>query len=81
MLPHYRYRRIRQIRSDEELGRHETYGLQIWQCSADADKLLCTIPDVSTEAAFVQSLAEQCTRLGVQPIHIYEILENVLGAR
>lgn len=61
-----------------EIGKYITYGIRGmrkrshgWACEVD-------IEDISTDGHFVRCLAETCTRMELDPIHLRDVIEDVL---
>lgn len=60
------------------VGKYITYGIRGmrkypcgWACEAD-------IKDISTDGHFVRCLAETCTRMELDPIHLRDVVEDAL---
>lgn len=58
----------------EELGRYESYGIRVVRHG----RVVLRLSDVSTEAARVISLCRRCTKGQLDPIHLRDVLEDVL---
>ena len=71
-----RYKIIRELIEDEELGSFESYGILAVD---SADKEIFRISDISTDAASLSDLIEQCNRGGVSLLHIHDIVEDFLS--
>lgn len=61
-----------------EVGKYITYGIRGmrkkpggWVCEVD-------IGDISTDGHLVRCLAETCTRFELDPIHLHDIVEDML---
>ncbi|MBQ5321172.1 MAG: hypothetical protein J6K88_03825 [Oscillospiraceae bacterium] len=64
------YKCVEQRIKSEENGEYRSYGIRV-----SRDKV---IEDVSTDKNFVEALTEKLNRLKVDPIHIYDVLEDEL---
>ncbi len=72
--PKYRYT-IRKDRLTAEDGSLYTgYGIEIWE----AGRRIKSVPDIFLHISDAEELAELCNRLGLDPIHFSEVVENQL---
>lgn len=63
------------IPGPDGLGR-TSYGLELWQYEADTRRRLTTIPDISLQKPPLLLLAIRCTAMQLDPIHLWDILED-----
>lgn len=61
-----------------EIGAYQSYGLNVVAEQAGAETLLAVVEDISVDKAFVQALAEMFEQGQLEPIHLMDVLENVL---
>lgn len=61
-----------------EIGAYRSYGLKVVAKEADLETIVLTIPDISPDKAFVAFLAEAFEREQLEPIHLPDVLENML---
>lgn len=61
-----------------DIGTYHSYGLKVVAGKEDAETTLLTVPDISTDKAFVASLAETFAREQPEPVHLPDLLEDVL---
>lgn len=52
------------------------YGIEVWENQTDS--LICAIEDVFTSRCQAKELAELCNRLELDPIHLYDVIEDAL---
>lgn len=69
-----RYSAKREVINSEEFGEYITYGIQIY----NDGELIREISDVSTSERKVADLCECCNRLKLDPIHIDDVIEDIL---
>lgn len=60
------------------LGRYRTFGLRVLRSEAEEDRELMILPDVSTDFAFTLRLASLFTRKQLSPLHLLDVLEDLL---
>lgn len=60
------------------LGRYRTFGLRILQSESEGDQEVMVLPDISTNFEFILRLASLCTRKQLNPLHILDVLEDLL---
>jgi len=61
---------------DEEIGWHTTYGIKVY----DSNNMeVMSISDVNINESFVNKLCEICTRIQLDPIHLYDVIEDSLA--
>lgn len=61
-----------------DFGHYHSFGLQVGSLEHGVYTALTTIPDVSTDREFVRSLARQFTACQLDPIHLMDVLEDIL---
>ncbi len=55
-----------------------TYGIDVFDITYESPILLFQINDISIDKATVEELIHNCNILNASPIHIYEIIEDIL---
>lgn len=60
------------------LGSYQTFGLQICRIDPCIDEEIMRIPDISANYIFVLRLAELFTRKQLDPLHLLDVLEDLL---
>lgn len=70
----YNYAVCKDSLFSDEMGYYETYGIQC--CNNGSEKVLITISDISCDYNLVNELADDFTAYQLNPIHIYEAVEN-----
>lgn len=65
------------ITSDGE--KHKTYGIRAYR--KDAKQWVCDafVEDISSDMYLVMQLAESCTRLELDPVHLRDVVEDAIG--
>lgn len=61
--------------NSDGLGIYASFGMQILDKCGD---ILLFISDVSPNKQFVQALCNLCTHHQLSPIHIYDVIEDIL---
>lgn len=61
-----------------DVGSYQSYGLKVVAKRENAEALLMVVPDISVDRAFVASLAETFEREQLEPVHLSDVLEDVL---
>ena len=79
-LPTYRYAAVRQVRRLEDVGRYVTYGLFAYRKQSGVWRVVAGISDVSTERQAVRRLARVCTEGNLDPVHLFDVVEDFLGS-
>ena len=59
-------------------GRYRTFGLRVLREDAEGDRELMILPDVSTDFEFTLRLASLFTRKQLSPLHLLDVLEDLL---
>lgn len=61
-----------------DVGAYQSYGLNVVAEEAGAETLLSVIQDISVDRAFVEALAQTFEQQQLEPIHLPDVLEDVL---
>ncbi len=69
----YNYKCIEQKLFDEDIGNYITYGIEI----TDGNKI---VNDVSCNKDKANTIIKLLNQYQVSPIHLYEIIEDILSA-
>ena len=70
----YKYITIQGVFYHPDIGTYTSYGLKAMR----EGKEILAIPDVSLNKEFVESLATRCTDLQLDPIHLFDVVEDAL---
>ena len=70
----YQYRSVPETASDPHIGTFETYGLEI----LDDGDIVGVQHDVAVDGALVDTIARKCTEEQVEPVHIMDVILNML---
>ena len=62
----------------KKLAAHPSYGIGVNANVENKWVQLLFIPDVSTSGEFASALAAKCTRLQLSPLHLHDVLYDVL---
>lgn len=60
------------------LGKYRAFGLRVLRNEADQDRELMVLPDISTDFGFILRLASLFTRKQLDPLHLLDVLEDML---
>lgn len=71
----YLYEAVRHTAISEEIGDYVTYGIRV----SEEGRELGFIPDVSTDGEAVERLAANCTAEVLDPIHLDDVIEDLLA--
>lgn len=74
----YVYLPIEHEGNDPCLGRYRTFGLRVLRQEAEGDQEVMILPDISTDFAFTLRLASLFTRKQLSPLHLLDVLEDLL---
>ena len=75
MKANFVYLPIKEILFTQELGQYCTYGIEVLERGVLHSK----ISDISTDKNFVADLARRCTLGQLDPIHLLDVIEDLLG--
>lgn len=73
----FQFRPVKQFLSSPELGDYCSYGIHAFAMTASGCTEAGFICDVSCDLGFVSLLADKCTKLQLDPLHL---LDTVLDA-
>lgn len=59
----------------QEFGHYFSFGIEVFE----HDSLCMKVSDISTDVSFVTTLARQCTCGKLDPVHLYNVIEDSLG--
>ena len=68
------YRMIAERRQDVDVGTYMAYGIALF----DGERPLRYIPDVFLQREKAQELVACCNRLALDPIHLDDVIEDML---
>ncbi len=60
------------------IGPYHAYGLQVVKMEHGSHTVLTTVQDIFTDKEFVTSLAQRLTFYQLDPIHLPDVLEDIL---
>ena len=70
----YQYLPVENKTNSPYIGNYRTFGLRVLQ----GDEELMIMPDISTDFAFTLRLASLFTRKQLSPLHLLDVLEDML---
>ena len=62
-----------------EIGWYQSFGLAVYCTRPGSQVLLTALFDISLDRAFVERLAEDCTRFQLDPVHLMDVAEDALA--
>lgn len=74
----YLYLPIENELSSPCIGPYRTFGLRVLRSEDGEDEEVMVLPDVSTDFAFTLRLASLFTRKQLSPLHLLDVLEDLL---
>lgn len=74
----FRYRPVKQFLSSLELGEYCSYGIHAFVTTPSGCSDAGLIFDISCDFDFVALLADKCTQLQLDPVHLLDIVFDVL---
>lgn len=77
-MTRYRYRPVKQLLSDPDLGGYTTYGIHVFIHTPSGRVQSTLLHDISCDPNFVDTLAEACTRLQLDPCHLLNVVLDAL---
>ena len=69
---------VKEFLFSPELGDYCSYGLRAFVLTAVSCSEVCFVSDVSCDPIFVSLLAEKCTRLQLDPMHLLDVILDAL---
>ena len=78
-MPHYLYLPIEHRVDVPELGAYVTVGIRALRACRAGWEEEAFLPDVSCDRELVLLLTEQCNRLKLDPIHLFDVVQDALG--
>lgn len=74
----YLYTFVEEIIVSDEFGEYNTFGIKIFKIEDLGNREVCCVRDVSTNKEFVCRLVEDCNKYELDPIHIFDVIEDRL---
>lgn len=74
----FRYLPIESELSAPGIGPYCTFGLRVIRVRNGRGEEVICLPDVSTDSSFVQRLADTLNREQLSPIHLPDVLEDLM---
>ena len=74
----FRFRPVKQYLCSPELGNYCSYGIHAFVRTSSGCTEASLLSDVSCDFAFVSALAEKCTRLQLDPMHLMDVILDAL---
>ena len=69
------YKLVEETLFSQELGRYyRTYGIAVFENGKQTE----LVSDVSLDHTDVESLVSKCNKYGLEPIHLYDVIEDLL---
>lgn len=75
----YSYSYVREILQNEEVGEYSAYGVQISCITYEKCEPIQYISDVFVSEQDAKAFVDECNRLQLSPIHIDDVVQDVLG--
>lgn len=60
-------------------GERDCYGIAVTACYDDESVILESVADLCTEAEPVERLVDACNSLQLDPIHLYDVIDDFLA--
>ena len=73
------YRCVMERQTCPEIGWYQSFGLAVYCTRPGSQVLLTALFDISLDRAFVERLAEDCTRFQLDPVHLMDVAEDALA--
>lgn len=70
----YKYIAVEQQLEHPDIGTYTSYGIK----AIKENKEIAFVSDVSVDKAFVENIVRRCTDLQLAPIHIFDVVEDVI---
>ena len=74
----FRYLPFESVGSSPYIGTYRTFGLRVLQSREGLEDEVMLLPDISTSFSFVLRLAALLTRKQLHPIHLLDVMEDLL---
>lgn len=74
----FQYLPIEKEMNSPYIGQYRAFGLRVLQSEGEEDQELMVLPDVSTDFEFTLRLASILTRKQLSPLHLLDVLEDLL---
>lgn len=74
----FRFRPVKQFLSSPELGDYCSYGIHAFTTTPTGHVDAGLVSDVSCDLDFVSLLADSCTRLQLDPVHLLDVVLDAL---
>lgn len=74
----YRYFPVEHTCASPDADRYRVFGLRVLRSEDGEEEEVMLLPDVSTDFAFTLRLASLFTRKQLDPIHLLDVLEDIL---
>lgn len=77
----FRYIKIQENMFSHDIGSFMSFGIQAVEEVATTRKVVAQVSDISTDADYVQALADLCTDLQLDPIHLFDVVADKFAER
>ncbi len=74
----FNYKIFVEVLKDEESMAYTAYGIVVCSVENNEGKEVLRIPDVSADKSKVEELVELCNKEQLEPVHIYDVIEDCL---
>lgn len=74
----YQFRPVKQFLTSPELGNYSSYAICAFAVTPGRCEEVCSVSDVSCDWAFAAVLADKCTRLQLDPVHLRDVILDAL---
>mgnify|MGYP007100289389 CR=1 FL=1 len=72
------YLSIESEQASPYMGPYQAFGLRVYKVRDGVNEEILCLPDISTDAAFVLHLADIFSREQLDPIHLPDVMEDLL---
>ena len=73
------YRCVMERQTCPEIGWYQSFGLAVYCARPGSQVLLTALFAIYLDRAFVERLAEDCTRFQLDPVHLMDVAEDALA--
>ena len=74
----FEYRAFEEELTLPDVGNYTAYGIKVFEISESGERCIISLPDVSTDKAFVEALAYLCNKEELSPMHLFDVAEDFL---
>ena len=74
----FEYRLFDEELESKDFGRYTAYGIRVYEITDSREECLISLPDVSCDKTFVETLVFLCNKEKLSPTHLFDIAEDFL---